>query len=124
MLRSIAPTQFVTSGNFVSPRALAAINPLDCFVLTDPEIHPIGPEIHGHQIVWSDHPYRPQKQRSFKGRRILSDQVGELRRPAGVFGLRRKRCLGGGATREQHECDKTFHASIVGCFTPNARHSA
>lgn len=62
MLRSIAPTQFVTSGTFVSPTVSAAIDGLDCFHIVDHEVDPRGPEILCHHIARTDdaHHAKPQ----------------------------------------------------------------
>jgi len=120
MSRSIAPTQFVTSGNFVSPTALAAVDRPDCFVLGDLEIHAIWPEIHRDRISGSDDAHRPQKQPPFQHGGVLADQIGKVGGPAGVFKLRRKGWFCHGATGQSDEKKKTFHESIVAAFAANA----
>lgn len=124
MLRPIAPTQFVTSGNFVSPTALATVDPLDFFIFADPEVYPIGPEIHRHGITRPDHADRAKQQRPFKGCCLLPDEARELRSTTGILALRGQGGLGCGATGKKDQCDIALHTAIFGCLAANTRRLA
>ena len=118
MSRSIAPTQFAASGNFPRKSELAAVDLLDCLVVRDLDVDPLGPEIQRDGIAGADHTDLPHKQPAFQCRGILSDQVGKARCPAGIFDLRgqRWRGLDRGAAGEGGQYEKTFHAAILDAF--------